>query len=288
MKQHVTLVIMAAGIGSRFGQGIKQLEPVGPNGEILMDYSIQEAIHAGFDKVVFVIRKDLENDFRNIIGNRIEKLVKVEYAFQEIADIKDEFKNKFQNRTKPWGTGQAILCCKDLIHEPFLVINADDYYGTESYKLAFEELTREQTSDISMISFILKNTLSENGTVTRGICQVKNGMLEEIVETKNLNRETIQEKNIDINTPVSMNMWCFTPKFFETLETNFDTFLKECETEDNSSEYLLPILIGELLKKQKISVRVLQTNDKWFGMTYKEDVGKVREEILEKYHGMVC
>lgn len=282
MDNHATLVIMAAGIGSRFGSGIKQLEPVGPNGEVLMEYSIKEAVAAGFDKVVFVIRQDLEEDFRKMIGNHVEKLVNVDYAFQEITDIPEKFKKKFVKRTKPWGTGQAILVCKDIIDTPFLVINADDYYGTESYKLAFEELMKEKTADVGMISFILKNTLSENGTVTRGICKVKDGMLEEIVETKNLDRGMMRENKIEDNTPVSMNMWCFTPDIFRVLEMNFETFLNEIENKDNSTEFLLPILIGQLLKERKISVRVFQTKDKWFGMTYKEDVGKVKEEIREK------
>ena len=186
-----TLVVMAAGIGSRFGGGIKQLEPVGPNGEIIMDYSIYDAMEAGFDKVVFVIRKDLEKDFREIIGNRIEKKVEVAYAFQEVDDIPEAFKEKFAERTKPWGTGQAILCCKDVVKEPFLVINADDYYGKEAYVEAFKELTTpEKQADkmqISMVGFVLKNTLSENGGVTRGVCKVDaNQMLTEIVETSNI------------------------------------------------------------------------------------------------------
>ena len=186
-----TLVIMAAGIGSRFGGGIKQLEAVGPKGEIIMDYSIYDAMEAGFDKIVFVIRKDIEEDFRRIIGNRIEKKIKVEYVFQEVDDIPDEYKEKFKGRTKPWGTGQAILCCKEVVKEPFLVINADDYYGKEAYVEAFNELTKnEEKTDkmnVSMVSFVLKNTLSENGGVTRGVCKVdENQILTEIVETSNI------------------------------------------------------------------------------------------------------
>lgn len=171
-----TLVIMAAGIGSRFGGGIKQLEPVGPNGEIIMDYSIYDAMEAGFDKVVFVIRKDLEKDFKEVIGNRIEKVVEVAYAYQEISDIPEEFKGKYADRAKPWGTGQAILCCKDVVSEPFLVINADDYYGKEAYVEAYNHLIQEQERNdklqVSMVGFVLGNTLSENGGVTRGICKV--------------------------------------------------------------------------------------------------------------------
>ena len=188
-----TLVIMAAGIGSRFGGGIKQLEPVGPNGEIIMDYSIYDALEAGFDKVVFVIRKDLEKDFREVIGNRIEKQVDTAYAFQELDDIPEQYKDKFRGRTKPWGTGQAILCCKDLVQEPFLVINADDYYGKEAYREAFRHLQKMKDMPqgdrlpVCMVGFVLKNTLSENGGVTRGICQVDaDHMLTDIVETHNI------------------------------------------------------------------------------------------------------
>ena len=170
-----TLVIMAAGIGSRFGGGIKQLEPVGPNGEIIMDYSIADAMEAGFDKVVFVIRKDLEKDFKEVIGNRIEKVVNVAYAYQEREDIPEQYRERFAERTKPWGTGQAILCCKDVVKEPFLVINADDYYGKEAYAEAFGYLTAEKEQSekqkLCMVGFVLKNTLSENGGVTRGICK---------------------------------------------------------------------------------------------------------------------
>ena len=185
-----TLVIMAAGIGSRFGGGIKQLEPVGPNGEIIMDYSIYDAMEAGFDKVVFVIRKDLEKDFTEVSGNRIEKKVSVNYAYQEIGNIPERFSGKFPDRTKPWGTGQAILCCKDVVNEPFLVINADDYYGKEAYQEAYRYLTDQKEREglhACMVGFVLKNTLSENGGVTRGICRVDNNrMLADIEETHNI------------------------------------------------------------------------------------------------------
>ncbi len=170
-----TLVIMAAGIGSRFGGGIKQLAPIGPNGEIIMDYSVYDAIEAGFDKVVFVIRKDLEKDFKEVIGNRIAQKVEVAYAYQEVSDIPAEYAEKFVGRTKPWGTGQAILCCKDVVSEPFLVINADDYYGKSAFKEAYSYLTSIPSADkiqVCMVGFVLKNTLSENGGVTRGICRV--------------------------------------------------------------------------------------------------------------------
>ena len=279
-----TLVIMAAGIDSRFGGGIKQLEPVGPNGEIIMDYSIADAMDAGFDKVVFVIRKDLEKDFKEVIGNRIEEKVQVEYAFQELDDIPEQYREVFRERKKPWGTGQAILCCRDVVHEPFLVINADDYYGKEAYREAYKELTSDKEDsdvmNISMVGFILKNTLSENGGVTRGVCKVdEKRMLREIVETHNIIKTDKgaavkldkKEEEIDIESPVSMNMWGLQPGFFEILEKGFSEFLSQLNEEDLKSEYLLPTIIGALLKQGKVQVKVLESKDKWFGVTYKED-----------------
>lgn len=284
------LVIMAAGIGSRFGGGIKQLEPVGPNGEIIMDYSIYDALEAGFDKVVFVIRKDLEKDFKEIIGQRIEKQVEVSYAFQELDDIPDAYKDKFPGRTKPWGTGQAILCCKDLVQEPFLVINADDYYGKEAYREAYTYLTSEKADtqngkmSVCMVGFVLKNTLSDNGGVTRGICQVDDSrMLTGIVETHNIVKtedgaavETPEgRKPIDVESEVSMNMWGLQPEFFTVLEEGFADFLEKTDKEDLKAEYLLPTIIGGLLEEQKVEVKVLQSKDQWFGVTYKEDKAAV-------------
>ena len=288
-----TLVVMAAGIGSRFGGGIKQLEPVGPNGEIIMDYSIKDAMAAGFDKVVFVIRKDLEKDFKEIIGDRIGKIVDVAYAYQELGDIPEEFRETFKERTKPWGTGQAILCCKDVVKEPFLVINADDYYGKQAYVEAYKELTGPQTAvpgklNVSMVGFVLKNTLSENGGVTRGVCKVdENHMLKEIVETKNIVKagegakvvSENGEREIDINSPVSMNMWGLYPDFFDVLEKGFKEFLAGLNATERKEEYLLPTIIGGLLEEQKVQVKVLESKDKWFGVTYKEDKESVVEAI---------
>lgn len=293
--KNATLVIMAAGIGSRFGGGIKQLEAVGPNGEIIMDYSICDAIEAGFNKVVFVIRKDLEKDFKEIIGKRIEEKIQVEYVFQELDDIPEEFKEKFKDRKKPWGTGQAILCCKNAVHEPFLVINADDYYGKEAYKKAYNELTSDNVIEnnklqICMVGFVLKNTLSENGGVTRGVCKVNSDrMLSEIVETRNIVKTSKgaavlcdgDEKEIDVESPVSMNMWGLTPAFFEILEAGFKEFLKDLGTESLKTEYLLPTIIGGLLEKEKVEVKVLESKDKWFGVTYREDKESVVKAIQE-------
>ena len=294
---NATLVVMAAGIGSRFGGGIKQLEPVGPNGEVIMDYSIYDAIQAGFNKVVFVIRKDLEKDFKEIIGNRIAEKIPAEYAFQEIENVPEQFKDKFPNRKKPWGTGQAILCCKDLIHEPFLVINADDYYGKQAYVEAYNQLIglREETDklQVCMVGFVLENTLSENGGVTRGICQIdENGMLTGIQETSNIIKtedgaailKDNTEVPVDIMSPVSMNMWGLLPGIFDILEKGFYDFLKKLEFDNQKGEYLLPTIIGELLLKDAIEVKVLKSCDRWFGVTYKED----KENVINEIKKLIC
>jgi len=274
---------MAAGLGSRFGAGIKQLEPVGPGGEIIMDYSIYDALEAGFDKVVFVIRRDLEKDFREVIGRRIEKITEVAYAYQEVEDIPSEFREKFPDRTKPWGTGQAVLCCRNVVDSPFLVINADDYYGKEAYREAYSYLTSMPKTgkiQICMVGFVLKNTLSDNGGVTRGICGVDDrGMLTRIVETHNIekNGENAVVRNgedvtyLDIDSPVSMNMWGLPESFFAILEERFRKFLDDIPQNDLKAEYLLPTLIGQLLQEEKISVKVLRSQEQWFGVTYKED-----------------
>lgn len=291
-----TLVIMAAGIGSRFGGGIKQLESVGPNGEIIMDYSIYDAMEAGFNKVVFVIRKSLEKDFKDIIGNRIEKIVNVVYAYQELDDIPKEFETKLLTRKKPWGTGQAILACKDVVNEPFLVINADDYYGKEAYRKAYEYLTSmsnkdmvpSKSMDMCMVGFVLKNTLSKNGTVTRGICEVgENHMLKNIEETYEIEEKdgyatAVREGKkviLPLDSPVSMNMWGLPIDFFDILEEGFIQFLEELEEEDIKKEYLLPQIIGQMLREGEANVHVLSSSDNWFGVTYKEDKDTVVEEI---------
>ena len=289
----VTLVVMAAGIGSRFGGGIKQLEAVGPNGEIIMDYSIHDALEAGFNKVVFVIRKDLEKDFKEIIGRRMEKLVEVEYAYQELNDIPERFLKKTEGRKKPWGTGQAILCCKDVVDEPFLVINADDYYGKEAYREAYAYLTGRKDDnayEACMVGFVLKNTLSDNGGVTRGVCKVdEHRMLSEIVETSNIVKTAegaaVQTEDgavpIDVESEVSMNMWGLSPKFFEVLDKGFDEFLEKLDPENLKGEYLLPTIIGDLLKEGKMRVEVRKSHDEWFGVTYKEDKPDVVASIQE-------
>ena len=296
-----SLVIMAAGIGSRFGGGIKQLEPVGPNGEIIMDYSIHDAMEAGFDKIIFIIRHDIEKDFREVIGDRIEKIcarknVEVCYAFQDLSDIPEGFTVP-EGRTKPWGTGQAVLACKDLIKEPFIVINADDYYGKEAFVKIHDFLqgyTPEKSNEFCMAGFILKNTLSENGGVTRGICQLdENGYLTGVNETSNIVK-TADGAAVDADgtlTPVdamsyvSMNMWGLTPEFVGMLETGFVEFFEKLNGNEAKAEYLLPIYIDELLKAGKVTVKVLGTDDRWFGVTYKEDKPVVVEsfrKLIEK------
>lgn len=290
------LVVMAAGIGSRFGGGIKQLAPVGPNGEIIMDFSVYDALEAGFDKVVFVIRRDLEKDFREVIGDRIGKQVEVDYAYQELDDIPEKYRDKFPGRTKPWGTGQAILCCKDLVDSPFLVINADDYYGKDAFREAYAYLTSMENTDkiqICMVSFILKNTLSDNGGVTRGVCSVSaDGMLTGITETHNIEKDgdgaVIRREDgtvirLDADSAVSMNMWGLTPDFFNILENGFDEFLSGVESTDLKAEYLLPTIIGELLEKGELNVKVLKSHDQWFGVTYKED----REAVMNAVKNLI-
>ena len=261
------------------------MEPVGPNGEIIMDYSIYDAMEAGFDKVVFVIRKDLEKDFKEVIGNRIEKVVEVAYAYQEISDIPEEFKGKYADRAKPWGTGQAILCCKDVVSEPFLVINADDYYGKEAYVEAYNHLIQEQERNdklqVSMVGFVLGNTLSENGGVTRGICKVdENHMLTDIVETSNIEKTekgaAVRTEDgmveVDVHSPVSMNMWGFTASILQEIKNGFTAFLDEgLKTNPLKCEYFLPTVVSNLLAEDRATVAVLTSADKWYGVTYKED-----------------
>jgi dTDP-glucose pyrophosphorylase len=282
---------MAAGMGSRFG-GIKQLEPVGPSGEIIMDYSIYDAIKAGFNKVVFIIRKDLEKDFKEVIGNRIGKLIRVEYVFQELDDLPEGFVNP-KDRTKPWGTGQAVLCCKDVVKGPFAVINADDYYGKEAFHIVFNFLNDNtyQGNQYCMAGFILGNTLSENGAVTRGVCKAdENGKLVDIAETSGIVQRgnaavaagsSGEEINIDINSIVSMNMWGFKPGLFVELEKRFVTFLSNIGDNELKKEYLLPTVVGELIKENKAEVIVLKSKDRWFGVTYKEDKDSVVNSIRD-------
>lgn len=282
-----TLLIMAAGIGSRFGEGIKQLEPVDNNNHIIMDYSIHDAIEAGFNEVVFIIRKDIEEEFKKVIGNRITDVcakynVTVDYAFQDINDIPGTLP---EGRTKPWGTGQAVLATKDIIDSPFVVINADDYYGKEAFKAVHEFLINGGKS--CMAGFVLKNTLSDNGSVTRGICKMdSDNNLTEIIETKNIIKTgdgaIADNQVLDIDSLVSMNMWGLTLDFLDVLGEGFKEFFdKEVCQDPLKSEYLIPVFIGQLLEQGKLNVKVLRTDDTWYGMTYKEDVITVKERFSE-------
>ena len=287
------LVIMAAGIGSRFGKGIKQLTPVGPNGEIIMDYSVHDALEAGFNKVVFIIRKDLEEEFRRVIGERIEKIAEVAYAFQELDNLPEGFA-KPEGRTKPWGTGQAVLSAKAVLDEPFVVINADDYYGKEAFVkihdyLVSEEHASDEKLHICMAGFRLGNTLSENGGVTRGICHVENGELTGVDETHDIFKtesgaqvrsEDGETRDLDPSVLVSMNMWGLTPAFMEILENGFTEFLKGVKEGDLKKEYLLPELIDRLIKNGRAGVDVLETSDTWFGVTYQEDRESVEQAFV--------
>ena len=291
-----TLVIMAAGIGSRYGGGIKQLEAVGPSGEIIMDYSVHDALEAGFNKVVFIIRKDLEKDFKEIIGNRIEKICPVAYAYQELADLPDGFEKR-EARTKPWGTGQAVLSCRELVREPFVVINADDYYGKEAFhklRSYLLDTAGQKGLNFCMAGFVLKNTLSENGGVTRGLCQVDGeGFLTRVTETRNivmtrtgesigaavLNPETGERSTVDENAYASMNMWGLTPEFLELLEPGFQRFLSDLDGGDNKTEYLLPVIMDDLIQQGQARVKLLPTQDQWFGVTYKEDKQAVADSF---------
>ena len=290
MEREYALVVLAAGIGSRFG-GVKQLKQVGPAGEIIMDYSIFDALEAGFNKIVFIIRKEIEADFREVIGDRIERVcapkgVQVAYAFQERENLPGGFACPSE-RTKPWGTGHALLACKGLLNGPFVVLNADDYYGKGAFRnlLAFlQALPADSKGCYCMAGFRLGNTLSDHGGVTRGLCMVdREGWLRQVAETRNVvrtetgaaSREGESLRPLDPELCASMNMWGFTPDVLEHMERQFLQFLREYRTEPKS-EFLLPVVVDHLLAEKKAAVRVLPTEDQWFGMTYQEDVPPVR------------
>ena len=289
------LVIMAAGLGSRFGGGIKQLAKLGPSGEIIMDYSIHDAIEAGFDKIVFIIRKDIEKDFREIIGNRIEKVAKCEYAFQEIDKLPEGYSVP-EGRTKPWGTAHALIQVRDLIDCPFAVINADDFYGKEGFKLIHDYLVNQMDDnasafDICMAGYIVGNTLSDNGTVNRGVCRMgENDYLKEINETYDIEKRADgslvgsdangNEVRVDGDAIVSMNMFGLPEKFLDTLIENFPAWLDK-NGKEMKSEYLLPQEISCLMQEGKATVRVLKDRDKWFGVTYAEDKEAVQKSLKD-------
>ena len=271
-KNKMSLLVMAAGMGSRFG-GLKQIEPVGPHGEVILEFSVYDALEAGFDKAVFVIKKAIERDFREIIGKRIEKMIDVEYAFQELEDIPAPFTVPAE-RVKPWGTGQAVLCAKKFIDTPFAVINADDFYGKNGYK----ELKKhfETSTETCMVGYLLQNTVSENGTVARGICEIENGYLTGVTEHLSIPKDN----DFPADTIASMNMFGFMPTLFDELDRGFVEFLKERGTE-LKSEYLLPRIVDKMIKQDGEKVKVLYTDDKWYGVTYKEDKQSVVDAIAK-------
>ena len=280
-----TLVIMAAGMGSRYGGGIKQIEPVGKNGEIIMDYSIHDAVRAGFNKVVIVIRKDIENDFNEVIGNRLREVCKkigVEFCFAYQKHPMNDPDLFPEGRKKPWGTGDAVMACDGLIDGPFSVINADDYYGIDGFVKASELLER---GGYGLIGYRLGNTLSDNGAVTRGVCEVKDGKLAGIVETSNIVRTSEGAEADGVKLPVdgivSMNFWCLPPEFMQVLKEGFEDFRNNL-SDPVKDEYLLPAVVGTIVEKGT-DVVVSESGDRWFGVTYHEDKASVVREFEKLY-----
>lgn len=293
---NTTLVVLAAGIGSRYGQGIKQLAKMDDNGYTIIDYSIYDAIKAGFNKVVFIIRKDIEEDFKEIIGNRIEKIVEVEYAYQDM-DLPKGFESP-KDRKKPWGTVDALLSTKNIVKEPFLIINADDYYGKGVFDSLHEFLvTSDKKIDdklqIAMAGYKLKNTLSDKGAVTRGVSiGNEENKLVDIIETheiklekdgKILSKENLDRDILNLETTVSMNLWASFPEFIDMSEDYFIKYLEKNKENLDSCEYVLPEMIGELIKENKADITILPTNDKWIGITYKEDLVPAQKSFQKMF-----
>ena len=285
------LVIMAAGLGSRFKHGLKQLASVGQNDELIIEYSVHDAILAGFNRIIFIIRSEIEQDFKDKIGYKIERIcdgldVEVSYAYQRIDDI-PEGESVPPDRVKPWGTGQAVLSCADLLDCPFAVINADDFYGKKSFKLLHDALISSydnESDTMYMVGYTLKNTLSENGAVKRGICKMDDeGYLTRVDETEKVycceGHIYADEIEMSPDTLVSMNMWGLNGRFIKLLQEGFEHFFKENKDELSTKEFLIPVFVGELLKKKGIKVRVLPISEKWYGITYSEDVNSVRNAI---------
>lgn len=275
-----TLFVLAAGMGSRYG-GLKQLDSLGPNGETIMDYSIFDAMRAGFGKVVFVIRKDFEDDFRKKILSKYEGHIPVEVVFQDVNTLPDGFVCP-ADRTKPWGTGQAVLMGKEAIHEPFAVINADDYYGYDAFRVIADELSKDKKGkgEYCMVGFSVGNTMTENGSVSRGVCTAKEGLLDSIVERTAISFNdrheiefTDEEGNkvrLSPDTPVSMNLWGFTPDYFDYSDREFKKFLEQ-KINVPKSEFYIPSVVDVLVKSGEATVKMLRTDSKWFGVTYAAD-----------------
>ena len=283
----MTLVIMAAGMGSRFG-GLKQIEPIDEYGNFIIDYSIYDAIKEGFTKVVFIIKKENYDIFRETVGARVEKHIEVEYVFQEL-DALPEGYSVPEGREKPWGTGHAILCAKDKVHENFAIINSDDFYGRDGYRVVADFLKNNHTeSEYAMVGYMVKNTLTENGSVKRGVCKASNGylseLLESVIEKKDgklvaTTLEDGEEFEVSEDDLVSMNLFGFTPKLFDYLEESFPKFLDEHKDNPLKCEYLLPMIVFDYIRQGKIAVQVLKTDAVWQGITYREDKDKVVSEI---------
>lgn len=287
----VTIVVMAAGIGSRYG-GIKQLDAIGTSAETIIDYSLYDALRAGFTKVVFIIRREIERPFREKIGKRIEKRVETDYVFQELDNIPQGFTVP-PNRNKPWGTGHAVMLCKDRIREPFGVINADDYYGAKSFKILADFLkksARKKEESYLLVGYLLKNTLSSHGAVSRALClATPEGYLREIDERLKVQKfgtiikYALDEKNwveVSPETPVSMNMWGFLPSLFGELEVKFSRFLEE-NIANNRAEFLIPEVVSQMVREKKVRVKILFTPERWFGISYREDKLFVEKAIRE-------
>ncbi len=289
-EEEPVLVVMAAGMGSRYG-GLKQIDVLNKDGDIIIDFSVYDAIRAGFKKVIFIIRRENEKDFRRIIGDKISPYINVEYAYQDIEDIPDGIKVP-AGREKPWGTGHAILSCKDMINGPFLVINSDDYYGAQAFKIAYDFLSeKENEGEHMMVGYLIENTLTDNGYVSRGICTTdKRDQLTDIKERKRIEKLGTRQSYLDDDgitwvsipkgTIVSMNMWGFSRCFLDILEEGFMPFLEKALKEDpDKAEYLLPEVVGEMIQTKKGRVHVMKTADKWYGVTYKEDKEKVVKAV---------
>jgi len=283
----MTLVIMAAGMGSRFG-GLKQIEPIDEYGNFIIDYSIYDAIKVGFKKVVFIIKKENYDIFRETVGKRVEKYIDVEYVFQELDVLPDGYSVP-EGRVKPWGTGHAILCAKDAVHENFAIINSDDFYGRDAFRVIYEFLkNNSDNSKYAMAGYKVVNTLTENGAVKRGVCQVDNGYLVKLTESSIERKDGLliatpleggEEFAVDDNDVVSMNMFGFTPKLFTALEDGFPYFLNSHKEDATSCEYLIPSVVFEEIENGEVTVKVLDTDAVWQGITYKEDKEKVVKEL---------
>lgn len=290
----ITLVIMAAGMGSRYG-GLKQIDPVGKNGEIILDYSVYDAIKAGFTKIVFVIKHEIEEDFMAVVGNKYDGKVKVEFVFQDIDNIPVPYSVP-EGRVKPWGTGHAILSCKDVIDGPFAVINADDYYGAETFRKVYDELTREKTESdkyqFCMAGFRIENTLTENGHVARGVCETEGNKLTGINERTKVIKDGDKIRyteddgeswtEIPEGTTVSMNFWGFTEDMMKELEKGFAEFFRKNKADLSKCEYYIPFAVDDLIKEGKAEVTVVVTDEKWYGVTYKADKPMVEKALREK------